>query len=581
MMKRDKNCSKLLLGFAVCMLFVFTAGFHNRETRVGASGVSDKYADASVYGQKFMEQCCPGIEPIGEVYITGGIMEPKYTQRVPVYSVAKDTEIQGRKIQSKYLPQGNIQNLKEIYASITGFREFEWINGEYQASGGEKEYVVAYDKYNIIFWSNGYKAFGASPAMCHQSDIMMSHPPGFYSIPRGKAWMKLYKYNERNKYDAKKDKDGNIIVEYRGKGRATSHYIGISSLAEYLDTGNVYYEKCNTEFLIADTRRISTKKGTVSEDELYYKVIYRAKNDVYYLSDFEYFYVPAKYINLYRNGVKVPANLTDGKIVDPDYSASSYYRDIPVYKDATTSAKIIGYVQKDALVQYYEKDSNKTWSKVYYNSDTAYIKTRYIQKVVKPVVAKPKPAPKKVSVKTIKNNEYVMTWSKASGCKDYKIILTKNPTSLTKKNIVYQNNHYKGTTYTVKNSVLKKNTKTGLYLCVAANYSHGTSVNTRSDLIYMGTKPPALKKSQLKISKKEIKIVKYKREVMRLQYATNKSFKKAKTITAKDGMITSIKKLKSKKTYYIRYADRDYTDTDSGGKLVYTDWSNTLKVKTK
>jgi len=174
-----------------------------------------------------------------------------------------------------------------------------------------------------------------------------------------------------------------------------------------------------------------------------------------------------------------------------------------------------------------------------------------------------------------------MTWSKASGCKDYKIILTKNPTSLTKKNIVYQNNHYKGTTYTVKNSVLKKNTKTGLYLCVAANYSHGTSVNTRSDLIYMGTKPPALKKSQLKISKKEIKIIKYKREVMRLQYATNKSFKKAKTITAKDGMITSIKKLKSKKTYYIRYADRDYADTDSGGKLVYTDWSNTLKVKTK
>ena len=82
-------------------------------------------------------------------------------------------------------------------------------------------------------------------------------------------------------------------------------------------------------------------------------------------------------------------------------------------------------------------------------------------------------------------------------------------------------------------------------------------------------------------SKKEIKIIKYKREVMRLQYATNKSFKKAKTITAKDGMITSIKKLKSKKTYYIRYADRDYADTDSGGKLVYTDWSNTLKVKTK
>ena len=84
--------------------------------------------------------------------------------------------------------------------------------------------------------------------------------------------MKLYKYNERNKYDAKKDKDGNIIVEYRGKGRATSHYIGISSLPEYVDTGNVYYEKSNTEFMIADTRRMSTKTNP-SKDELYYKVI--------------------------------------------------------------------------------------------------------------------------------------------------------------------------------------------------------------------------------------------------------------------------------------------------------------------
>lgn len=578
MMRMDKKCSKLLLGFLLCMIFVFSAGFHNRETTVCATGVSDKYADASVYREKFMNECCPGIKAIGQLYITGGRMEPKYTNRIEVYSVPYDTKIQGRTIAKKYLPHGNIENIKEIFSSVIGYREFKWISGEYQASGAEKYDVVAYDKYNVIFWSNGYKAFpGNSPAMCHQSDIMMSHPPGFYLIPRDKVWMKLYKYDKRNKYNAKKDKDGKLIVEYRGKGRVTSQYLGISSLPEQVDTGNVYYVKSNTELMIADTRRIYTKDS----NDLYYKIIYRAKNNVNYLADFEYFYVPAKYINLYRNGEKVPANLTDGQIVDPDYSASSYYRDIPVYKEAKTSAKVSGYVQKDAIVQYYEKDSNKTWSKVYYNSNVAYIKTRYLKKVVKPVVAKPKPAPKKVSVKTIKNNQYVMRWSKVSGCQDYKIILTKNPMSLTKKNIVYQKNHYKGTTYTVKNSLLKKNTKTGLYLCVAANYSHGTSVNTRSDLIYMGTKPPALKKSQLKISKKQIKIVKYSREVMRLQYATNKSFKKAKTITAKNGMITSIKKLKSKKTYYIRYADCDYADTDSGGKLVYTDWSKPLKVKTK
>lgn len=420
-------------------------------------------------------------------------------------------------------------------------------------------------------WSNGYKAFPDSPAMCHQSDIMMSHPAGFYLIPRGQVWMKLYKYNERNKYDAKKDSNGNIIVEYQGKGRVTSAYLGISCLPQYVDTGYSYFVKSNTEFMIADTRKVYI----TDKNDLYYKVIYRAENNVNYLSDFEYFYVQAKYINLYKNGVKVPDNLSDAVIVD------SYARDINVYKEPKTSSSVVGCVQKDASIQYYENESNSTWSKVWFNSAPAYIQTKYLQKVNKPVVEQPKPAPTKVRVKTIKNNQYVMTWNKPSGCQDYKIILTKNPLSTAKKYIVYQNDHYKSNTYTVKNSLLKKNTKTGLYLYVAANYSHGTSANAKSDLIYMASRPKALKKKQLKISKKSIKIVKFYTDMAKLQYSTNKSFKKAKTIKAKNGIVKSINKLKPKKTYYIRYATDDYVDTDAGGKMVYSDWSKALKVKTK
>lgn len=571
MMRRGINYSKLLFGLSLCMAFLFTAGFHNKEVKVHAAEISGKYADTTIYAQKYMEQCCPGIKAIGELYVTGGIMEPKYTQRVPVYSVPYDTKIQGQTISKKYLPHGNIENLKEIFSAVIGYREFKWISGEYQASGAEKYKVVAYDDKNVIFWSNGYKAFPNSPAMCHQSDIMMSHPPGFYLIPRGQVWMKLYKYNERNKYTPKKDSNGKLIVEYQGKGRSTSAYLGISCLPQYVDTGYSYFVKSNTEFMIADTRRIYTK----DKNDLYYKVIYRATNNVYYLSDFEYFYVPAKYINLYKNGVTVPNNLSDAKIID------SYARDIKVYKEPKTSSSVTGYVQKDAVVQYYEKDSNSSWSKVWFNSAPAYIQTKYIQKINKPVVAQPKPAPTKVRFKTIKNNQYVMTWNKPSGCQDYKIILTKNPLSTAKKNIVYQNNHYKSNVFTVKNSLLKKNTKTGLYLLVAANYSHGTSDNARSDLIYMASKPKSLKKSQLKISKKSIKIVKFYSDMAKLQYSTNKSFKKAKTIKAKNGIVKSINKLKPKKTYYIRYATDDYVDTDAGGKMVCSDWSNAIKVKTK
>lgn len=570
MMKRNLTCSKLLLGFSLCMAFLFTAGLH-KETRVHAASISGKYADTTIYGQKYMEQCCPGIKSLGEIYITGGSEEPKYTDRITIWPVPYDTKIQGQTIEKKYLPHGNIENLQEIFSSVIGYREFEWITGEYQEGGGAKYQVVAYDDRNVIFWSNGYKAFPESPAMCHQSDIMMSHPPGFYMIPKGQVWMNLdSNYNAYNKFD-NYDKDGNAIVNYVAKGKVTKNYLGICTLPGVVSTGDVYRVKNNTELYVVSTQKVTLKGESIP----YYKVAFRATNHTYYMSKWGYFYVQSRYINLYRNGVKVPDNLTDGKIVD------SYAHDINVYKEPKTSSTVLGYVQKDTEIQYYEQDSNSTWSKVWYNSGEAYIQTKYLQKVNKPAVEQPKPAPSKVSVKTIKNNQYVMTWNKPSGCQDYKIILTKNPLSTAKKNIVYQNNHYKSNVFTVKNSWLKKNTKTGLYLLVSANYSHGTSTSTRSDLIYMASKPKALKKKQLKISKKSIKFVKYYTDMAKLQYSTNKSFKKAKTVKAKNGIVKSISKLKPKTTYYIRYSTSDYVDTNSGGKMVYSDWSKALKVKTK
>lgn len=61
-----------------------------------------------------------------------------------------------------------------------------------------------------------------------------------------------------------------------------------------------------------------------------------------------------------------------------------------------------------------------------------------------------------------------------------------------------------------------------------------------------------------------------------IQYAVNKKFKKAKSKTVKSTSVT-LKKLKKKKTYYIRI--RAYTLAD--GKKVYGKWSKTKKVKVK
>ncbi len=63
-----------------------------------------------------------------------------------------------------------------------------------------------------------------------------------------------------------------------------------------------------------------------------------------------------------------------------------------------------------------------------------------------------------------------------------------------------------------------------------------------------------------------------------ISYGTNKKWKKAKVKTAKASAATlTIKKLKSKKTYYVRVR----AFNKNGSKKQYGAWSKTLKVKVK
>lgn len=86
------------------------------------------------------------------------------------------------------------------------------------------------------------------------------------------------------------------------------------------------------------------------------------------------------------------------------------------------------------------------------------------------------------------------------------------------------------------------------------------------------------KKKSLKLSWKKVKGIKgYK-----IQYATNKKFKKAKTVTASASKASkTIKGLKSKKLYYVRL--RTYRIEKSKNKTItyYSDWSVIKKKKTK
>jgi len=103
-----------------------------------------------------------------------------------------------------------------------------------------------------------------------------------------------------------------------------------------------------------------------------------------------------------------------------------------------------------------------------------------------------------------------------------------------------------------------------------------------SKVIYFEIVPKNSKISKLTAAKKSLK-VKLSRQKKatgyQIQYSTSKTFKSAKTVTLKKNSITSktIKKLKAKKTYYVRV--RTYKQYK--GKKYYSAWSAAKKKKTK
>lgn len=124
---------------------------------------------------------------------------------------------------------------------------------------------------------------------------------------------------------------------------------------------------------------------------------------------------------------------------------------------------------------------------------------------------------------------------------------------------------------------------------VAANQAYGfvvvgiTFANSEDDIIeaptvskITGVKATSLTKS-LKISWKKSSVAGYQ-----IQYSANKNFKSAKTIkVGKTKTAYTIKKLGTKKTYYVRIRGyKTYKDDLGNNQTVYGKWT-TIKKKTK
>lgn len=139
---------------------VFLIGMRCMRESVYALG------DVSRYHTEFINQACPNIKVIGRAYLVGPDNVAHWKNHIAMDVVPAGTKIQGKTVDPKYLPQDNIENLKVLYSSVIGYQNFTWINGAYLESETANLQVVAYDKYTVTFWSNGYKSFTGAPVMC-------------------------------------------------------------------------------------------------------------------------------------------------------------------------------------------------------------------------------------------------------------------------------------------------------------------------------------------------------------------------------------------------------------------------------
>ena len=554
MSKIQRHFKMMIGGF---MFFaVFLIGMRCMRESVYALG------DVSRYHTEFINQACPNIKVIGRAYLVGPDNVAHRKNHIAMDVVPAGTKIQGKTVDPKYLPQDNIENLKVLYSSVIGYQNFTWINGAYLESETANLQVVAYDKYTVTFWSNGYKSFTGAPVMCAQYLLQASHPPGFYRTSRNNVWIDL-------------DKEYNRIpegtnIKYVAEGKVTCGFIGISPIPGTADSGDVYRVGINKKIYIVTTRRLYS--NTPDTDDLYYKVIFQGDNSTNYLMNgYGYYYVKSKYINLYKNGTKVPNDAVMKKV----YNLKTL-KEIGVRKskDESNNDNVVGFLQANAEIETLPKESDSNWTTVWFNSERAYVRTQYLTDVE---LVENKTKVKNLLVSNVKNNQYVLSWSKSPGCTGYNITYTgigKNSKAFFKKT------DYKKTSITVNRSYFKNNRNT-ILVNIAANYKTGATEATQI-VLSLDNRPPKMKKKRLNIKKKQISFEKMLIPVDIVQYSTNKSFKNAKTVwDKKGGGLKAIKKLKPNTTYYIRYSITTDVSTLKGYKKIGGIWSKTIKVKTK
>lgn len=198
---------------------------------------------------------------------------------------------------------------------------------------------------------------------------------------------------------------------------------------------------------------------------------------------------------------------------------------------------------------------------------------------------------KKVTVKDIKDGQYIVTWNKPSGAKTYTVLVTENVT----QKVLYSNKKYNKNTLTVKKKWFQEGEKE-VVVSVTANTAKGankkalivlelptqtasTKTVEASSVVYSEYNAERDVVPKAKITVK-ISGRKDSHDGMQVQFSTDKNFDDAKTYTTDDGISKTVAGFEIGQTYYVRYRHIKKVETKAGDKYLYGKWSDPVKMKT-
>ncbi|MBR5316238.1 MAG: fibronectin type III domain-containing protein [Firmicutes bacterium] len=561
-MTKNRKLLKLLTLPVLC-LFVIAGGFSLATSQAFAISLQPTPVPEHKYepgvGTNFkIKTWVPEVKVIGELLLVGENQSVDISSRdgigaeVKIKSVVDsewdkyDYWVQGVHIDERWVSYGNMQHLYNLYNSNISGQGYadngraEWPSNayaqEFVCREGTRYEVVAYDDKWVTFWSDGLKGYSGIRAKdCNAYMLKRTHQAGFYKVERSKVYLNIYA--EQNVASSR---------VYEGEGYVTGSNLRIFNKPGDTGTGHCSTANLNSQVYVVDPTPVPSVNP--KDTATYYKVLFFDCNYGGYMNKQYYHgYMNSMYINYEPEG-SVPKNAINCQITSSGK--------VSLYSAKDENAEVIGGASSGTVLYSIQEDTDSSWTAVLFSGRIGYVPTKYVKYGVS-----------NLKVKTVKDNQYVLSWDKAP----IKFIAKAYNGS----KVIWTSKELSSNQVTIPNSVFDKGSGTiikeiTVKVMAADATSGGKSVTLKN---YGSPIAPT-------VTPQNQQIVVSSTGDCKIQYATNKNFKNAKIVTGKSGS-TIIKGLKKNTTYYVRYAYVGKVSTANGKKSIRGAWSKVKTVKTK